>query len=272
MPNRILRAKLLTSRTVASLSAEGERHYIRLLLIADDFGRFEADTEVLRGRLYPMLQEPLTNELVESWTRSLVDAGLIRIYRPDSEERKYGFFVNWLKYNKLRSKNSLYPDPVGAHTCDVTCEHMPTHVSTSKHMSVYTESESESDSDTESESNTPSLRDGSDPRASDLPQNFQEWKARLFKDTNRQSQVAVLIDMCRTLTEKPIDGGRIASLINDRNGDVERVFSDLWHSIADNPDGDLVLYTKGKARSSKSRDPRDNRVPATSIFRRTADS
>ena len=270
MPNRILRSKRLTSRTIASLSAEGERHYVRLLLIADDFGRFEADTEVLRGRLYPMLQDQLTNELVDSWTRSLVDAGLIQIYRPENEDRKYGYFVKWLKYNKLRTKNSLYPDPIGSHTCDDTCEHMSPHVNTRSHMSVYTESESDSESntDSESESDTPLLRNGSDPRASVVPQSYQGWKDQLFKNTNRRDQVALLVDMCRSLTQKPIDGGRVASLVNDRNGDVERVMADLWHSIADNPDGDLVLYTKGKARSSR---PKDDRVPATAIFRRTAD-
>ena len=254
---------ILTSRTLGKLSAPEERHFVRLLLTADDFGRFESDTQVLRGRLYPMLTEPITDELVEAWTRALVDAGLIQLYHGDAQgERRYGHFINWEKHNKIRAASSLYPDPETGHICANTCKHVQTHVGLSVVLDVVLDEELIGVLD-----ETPSLRDGSDPRASNVPQNFQEWKARLFQDTNRKSQVAVLIDMCRSLTNKPIDGGLVASLINDRNGDVERVLSDLWHSIADNPDGDLVLYTKGKAKTPKSR---DGRVPAHSIFRRTA--
>ena len=54
MPNRILRETILTSRAVNRLTAEEEVFYRRLMSIVDDWGRYEADLEILLPRIYPL--------------------------------------------------------------------------------------------------------------------------------------------------------------------------------------------------------------------------
>jgi len=57
MPNRIVRESILTSRAVNRLSAEGEVFYRRLMSIVDDYGRHEADIDILRAKLFPLQLE-----------------------------------------------------------------------------------------------------------------------------------------------------------------------------------------------------------------------
>lgn len=54
MPNRIIRESILTSRAVNQLSDAAELFYRRLQSVVDDYGRFEADPDILRARVYPL--------------------------------------------------------------------------------------------------------------------------------------------------------------------------------------------------------------------------
>ena len=53
MPTRILRDGIIDSRAVNALSEPGEILYRRLMSIVDDYGRFEADPELIRARCFP---------------------------------------------------------------------------------------------------------------------------------------------------------------------------------------------------------------------------
>lgn len=53
MPTRILRDGILDSKAVNSLSESGEILYRRLMSIVDDYGRFEADPDLIRARCFP---------------------------------------------------------------------------------------------------------------------------------------------------------------------------------------------------------------------------
>lgn len=79
MPTRVIREGLLTSDRVAALSAEGERFYIRLLLIVDDFGLHDARPAVLKAKMFP-LHHKITIEEVADWLRDAVAAGLVEHY------------------------------------------------------------------------------------------------------------------------------------------------------------------------------------------------
>jgi len=54
MPNRIVREGFLDSEAIHSLSDAGECFYHRLLLAADDAGRFDGRADILRARLFPL--------------------------------------------------------------------------------------------------------------------------------------------------------------------------------------------------------------------------
>ena len=53
MPNRILREGILDSRAIDSLSEDAEMFYRRLMSVVDDYGRIEADAEILQVRCFP---------------------------------------------------------------------------------------------------------------------------------------------------------------------------------------------------------------------------
>lgn len=139
MPDRILRQSVLTSETLAGVSAEAERLFFRLTLIADDHGRFEADPRVILARCFPLMIEKLKVRQVAAWCGQLQQAAAVALYEVDG--KIYGFFPSWSKHQRLRAERpSRYPDPA-------TCGLLPPLAATCRQWRP----ESESDSDTESE-------------------------------------------------------------------------------------------------------------------------
>lgn len=61
------------------LSAEAERLFTRLLMKADDYGRFHADPRLVKASCFP-LSESIKSSDIEPWLSELHDAGLIVIY------------------------------------------------------------------------------------------------------------------------------------------------------------------------------------------------
>lgn len=110
MPNRIIREQCRTSPTLAKLSSDAERLFWRLTTFADDYGRFEADVETVRGACFPRLLSFFTNRRVTHCLSALKDAGAIVLYRV--EDREYGQFANWQKHQRIRAEKSKYPGPV----------------------------------------------------------------------------------------------------------------------------------------------------------------
>lgn len=57
MPDRVVREAILTSERVDKLDAEAEVFYRRLLSVADNNGKFDANLIALRSKLYPLRPE-----------------------------------------------------------------------------------------------------------------------------------------------------------------------------------------------------------------------
>lgn len=108
MPNRILKESITTSDTIDALSAEEERFFCRLLVVADDFGRADARAAVLRAKCFP-LKVDLQLEAVEAWLAAICRAGLARTYHVDG--RRYLEIVTWREHQNVRAKASKFPDP-----------------------------------------------------------------------------------------------------------------------------------------------------------------
>ena len=105
MPNRIIKESILTSPSINKLSIEAERHFYRLLLLTDDYGCFEADIRIIKGRCYP-LQEKVNIEDIKLWHKELEEHNIIKFW-DDKNERIYGLFINFDKHN---SKYSVTED------------------------------------------------------------------------------------------------------------------------------------------------------------------
>lgn len=109
MPNRIIRDSILTSPTIAPLSAEEERHFYRLMLLADDYGCLQLLADVIKGSAYPLAGDKITRDDVERWTLCLAKNDIIHLY--EFGGRQYGHFVKWGKYQQIRAKRSKHPVP-----------------------------------------------------------------------------------------------------------------------------------------------------------------
>lgn len=105
MPNRILRDTILTSRKLAAVSCEAEVLYYRLMVAADDFGRFHADPSIVKGRCSPLRETDAKH--VGKLLGELEKASLIILYEHAGE--RYLQFAKWGQ--KTRASESKFPDP-----------------------------------------------------------------------------------------------------------------------------------------------------------------
>lgn len=111
MPNRIIRDSARTSKTLDAVSADEERMFFRLTLVADDFGRFQADPRILLAGCFPLKVGVLHPADVEKWRDGLVAVGLIQLYGVG--DRLYGYFPSWFKHQqRMRSRVSKFPEPL----------------------------------------------------------------------------------------------------------------------------------------------------------------
>jgi hypothetical protein len=124
MPNRVVRDGLLSSRTVASLSDSGQIFFDRLMLVVDDFGRFVADIDILRSKLFPVLLDRWPVERVQdalaecNATYDLDGCPLVVVY--SYRKRRY---LELQKFNqRLRLKKAKYPSPTAENVTFVRAE------------------------------------------------------------------------------------------------------------------------------------------------------
>lgn len=110
MPNRTIKESALTSRTLDTLSDGAERLFWRLTVVADDYGRFDAEPSVVLARCFPLRIGRLKISTVNGWIAELVTAGLMDLYQ--IADRLYGAFKTWAKHQgKPRANHSKYPEP-----------------------------------------------------------------------------------------------------------------------------------------------------------------
>lgn len=113
MPNRILRETILTSRAVNKLTAEEEVFYRRLMSIVDDWGRHEADLEILLPRVYPLQLDRHTTvtcgQLLSRVSHVTATDGqpLVLVYEVDGH--KYLEISHF--HQRTRAKQSRCPSP-----------------------------------------------------------------------------------------------------------------------------------------------------------------
>lgn len=86
MPNRIVREAILTSERVASLAWPEEVFYRRLMSIVDDYGRSEANPQLLRSKCYPLQTDNVRAADITRWMAACQKAGLILGYDVDGKQ------------------------------------------------------------------------------------------------------------------------------------------------------------------------------------------
>ena len=107
MPNRILR-DYTYSEKMDKISPQAENCFIRLIMKADDFGKFNGHPTLLKSALFPLKVDNITDKQMDGWIEELKKADLIVRYEVNGKK--------YLKINdfgqRLRLMSSKFPDPL----------------------------------------------------------------------------------------------------------------------------------------------------------------
>lgn len=109
VPDRMIRDRARRSPTLQAMSDAAERAAWRLTVAADDYGRFEADPEVLLATLFKRRPAgwPLGKmaRVLDEWT----SLGYVIQYAVQG--RRYGYLTSWHRHQRPPRLASRYPDP-----------------------------------------------------------------------------------------------------------------------------------------------------------------
>lgn len=153
MPNRIIKESICTSYDIDNLSMFAEVTFYRMLTFADDFGRFQADPNVILGGIYPLRLSQIDLREFKQCLNELSGNGLILFYVGDNG-KPYGIFPSWDNHQSRRAKHSKHPDPPKEdnkyHTtieelieaCESNRKNMKSYASTCNQVKAYVPEES----------------------------------------------------------------------------------------------------------------------------------
>lgn len=125
MPKRMLEESIKTSAKIDSLSWFEEVFFYRLIVSADDKGRCDGRSVVLKNLLFPT-KENVTKKAVEEAIAKLVSVGLL--YRYTVSGMPYLLFPTWEKHQRLRDSKGTYPEPpddIALRQSAETCGNLP---------------------------------------------------------------------------------------------------------------------------------------------------
>lgn len=110
MAARVIRGEINRSKSLARVSLQANLTFRALLLAVDDFGRGEADPEILKADLF-LRQQDVTPAMVYGWVQELDREGCLRLYQVGGVE--YVCFPNWEKHRgkSKRAGTSRFPAP-----------------------------------------------------------------------------------------------------------------------------------------------------------------
>lgn len=106
MPKRLVR-DWTDSERVNALTPQAERFYLRLIMKADDFGRFHAAPKLLRGFLFPLLIDSVREADISRWIAECEKAGLIALYEADGKK----LLEIWNFGQRLDKARAKFPHP-----------------------------------------------------------------------------------------------------------------------------------------------------------------
>lgn len=133
MPNRIIKESICRSDSIDSLSWFEEVLFYRLIVVCDDYGRFDGRPAVVKGSCFP-LKDDITKKQIAEALEKLSTVGLVQGY--EVRGKSFLQLTAWEKHQQIRAKNSKYPAP------ETECTHMISHDITCPRESKYENRES----------------------------------------------------------------------------------------------------------------------------------
>lgn len=138
MPNRILRP-WIDSFTINKLTADEERFFVRLIMVADDFGRFHAHPDLLKAALFPLLTDICQSD-VRQMTVKCQSLNLIELYTCEKGQ-EFLQIVNFKQ--RMRTPKSKFPEMT------VICQSNDRHMTDKCPPEAETEAEAKTETKTE---------------------------------------------------------------------------------------------------------------------------
>lgn len=106
MPNRILR-DWTDSEAVNSVSIHAERFFTRLIMKADDYGRYPNNIKLIKSTLYPLLADQVREADLSRYMAECQKAGLILLYEVGGKQ-----YLQIEQFKQtIRIKKQKYPPP-----------------------------------------------------------------------------------------------------------------------------------------------------------------
>ena len=110
MPSRIIKEGICANDQIDQLTPFEETVFYRLIVNADDYGRFDGRLAILRARLFPLKNEKqLKDTDLKAALESLARVDLLKMYKCDG--KPYVCLTGWERNQQIRAKKSKYPDP-----------------------------------------------------------------------------------------------------------------------------------------------------------------
>jgi hypothetical protein len=106
VPNRLLKEGITDSAPIDALSPEAEVCFYRLLVVADDLGRMDARTAIVRSRCFPLKEQSNMAVKIEAWLTELAAAFLILRYAVNGQP-----FLQIAKWDQRVRSNGKHPPP-----------------------------------------------------------------------------------------------------------------------------------------------------------------
>lgn len=122
MPNRVIKESIKTSKNVNALSDFQFRLWIHLILSADDFGRGNADPELIKNLAFPR-RHGITEKQLNDALHVLANLGMVNLYNVDGEP--YFYFPKWGEHQRIRQRVSKFPEPDEGNILAASCGELP---------------------------------------------------------------------------------------------------------------------------------------------------
>lgn len=150
MPTRLIRDGILDSKPVNSLSEQAELFYRRLMSIVDDYGRFEADADLIRARCFPRQFDRWTPERIEQCLSEVSgDSPLVTVYHCGNKR-----LLQINNFGQRLQSKPKYPGPDSQESTVGKPQSTVIHREKPSSRSRISESETDSQSDAYSEPET----------------------------------------------------------------------------------------------------------------------
>lgn len=107
VPNRIIKESICTSDSLAGLSWFEQALFIWLIVLADDYGIYDARPAIIKGRGFPLAT--VTEKQIADGLSRLETAGIADLYTVGG--KPYLQLKSWQKHQQIRASKSKFPQP-----------------------------------------------------------------------------------------------------------------------------------------------------------------